>query len=133
MSVGLDTSVVVRLLVGEPPEQAAAAWRLVDEHAPTGEPVRIADLVVAETFFVLQHHYRVPLAEAIGALLELVSDPRIAADEASTRVLKTVRLVDSKPGFIDRLIHGGYHDDGVAMATFDKAAARLPNSRLLRA
>jgi len=133
VSVGLDTSVVVRLLVGEPPEQAAAAWRLVDEHAGTREPVRIADLVVAETFFVLQHHYRVPTAEAIGALLELVSDPRIAADEASTRVLQTPGLVDAKPGFIDRLIHGRYHDDGAAMATFDKAAARLPKGRLLRA
>lgn len=54
MTIGLDTSVVVRLLIGEPVEQAAAARRLLDEQ-PRGS-CAISDMVVGEAYFALRHH-----------------------------------------------------------------------------
>ena len=74
--IGLDTSAVVRLLVGEPAAQAAAARALVDAHA--GE-VFVSDLVVAEAYFALRHHYDVPHPETVAALRALIEDRRIMA------------------------------------------------------
>ncbi len=47
MTLGLDTSVVLRLLTGQPPDQFGhAASRLAAAHA-AGEPVVVSDLVIA--------------------------------------------------------------------------------------
>ena len=133
MSFGLDTSVVVRLLVGEPEDQARRAWEFLEQCSSEGEPAHVSALVVAESFFVLQHHYGVPLAKTLQQLASLLGDARISADAAARRVLRTPGLSRMKPGFVDRLIHALYEDDGRALATFDKTAAKLERSRLLGA
>jgi predicted nucleic acid-binding protein len=131
VSFGLDTSVVVRLLIGAPEDQAQRAWELLEECASEGEPVQVSALVVAESFFVLQHHYGVPLAKALQQLASLLGDVRVSADAAALRVLRTPGLARLKPGFVDRLIHQQHESEGRELATFDGAAARLARSRLL--
>ena len=121
----------MRLLVGEPKEQAASARKFLNECHRTGARAQVSDLVLAETFFVLQHHYGVPVAAALQQLAALVADPRINASASAMRVLRTPDLPAAKPGFVDRLIHGCYQAQGDSLITFDKAAARLPNARLL--
>ena len=132
MSIGLDTSVIVHLLVGEPKQQALAAHRFLDEMKTAGQgPVLVSELVISEAFFALRHHYAVPAAAALQALKALSNDERIRATPAALRVLATPNLATAKPGFLDRLIHGHYLESGVGMATFDKAAGRLPDTRVL--
>ena len=48
---------VVRLLVGLPEVQAAAARRRLERAVERGEPVFVSDLVLAESYHALQHHY----------------------------------------------------------------------------
>jgi predicted nucleic acid-binding protein len=127
VKAGLDTSVVVRLLVGEPAAQAKAARRLLD----TAGPAAVSDLVVGEAYFALRHHYRVPHAEALRALRALLGDAWIETAGVAREVLTTAPDADSPPGFMDRLIHGDYRRDGVPVMTFDRAAARLPGARLV--
>ncbi|MDQ2667130.1 MAG: PIN domain-containing protein [Gemmatimonadota bacterium] len=129
MTVGLDTSVVVRLLVGEPVGQADAARRLLDEQ-PRGS-CAVSDIVIGETYFALRHHYLVPHARAAGAITALLSDARFRATGVARQVLAQMPDRESGAGLMDRLIHGGYDQDGVAMVTFDRAAARLPGARRL--
>ena len=131
MTWGLDTSVTVRLLVGEPAGQAEAAHRLLRESAGTGATV--SDLVVGESYFALRHHYRVPHAAAVGALRALLADPRIHTTGVAPEVLGEVGDKDEAPGLMDRLIHGDYRQTGADLLTFDRDAARLPGARLLRA
>lgn len=131
MSVGLDTSVVIRLLVGEPEEQAQRAWDFLAECEGNGVRAHISGLVVSEAFFVLQHHYDVPLALALQHLAGLLEDPRLSGDPVATEVLRTPGLARAKPGLVDRLIHQQYRGEGQTLITFDKLAARLPGSRLL--
>ena len=51
MRLGLDTSVVLRLLVGEPQPLAERAWQvIVETRAARGEIV-VSDLVVSEAYF----------------------------------------------------------------------------------
>jgi predicted nucleic acid-binding protein len=52
--LGLDTSMVVRLLVGLPEAQAQAARIRLERAVDTGEPVLVSDLVLAETYHALQ-------------------------------------------------------------------------------
>lgn len=132
MRIGLDTSVVLRLLTGQPPEQADLARRTV---ATTSAPVIISDLVVAETYFALRHHYAVPHAEAIKALAALLNDPQFRPSGHARTVLRdpaTSLLTRTSAGLTDRLIHADYQSESVATATFDKALGKLPDTLLMK-
>ncbi len=130
MTIGLDTAVVLRLLVDEPSVQAAAARRLLSD---PGGPVAISDLAVAEAYYALRHHYAVPHVQAVRLLRAIVSDPGVRPTGASARVLEHVAGEASGAGLIDRLLHADYADDGLEFVTFDRAASRLPGARLLTA
>ncbi len=129
MTSGLDTSVVVRLLIGEPVEQAEVARRMLDAQ-PRGS-CAISDIVIGEAYFALRHHYVVPHTRAVGALSALLSDPRFRATGVARHVLAHMPGREASAGLMDRLIHAGYAQDDIAMVTFDRVAARLPGAHRL--
>lgn len=128
MSLGLDTSVVLRLLTGVPADQAEAARRLV---AATREPVVISDLVVSEAYFALRHHYAVSHRNAVRALGAMLEDARVRAVGVARAVLAAEAKQRSTPkvGLMDRLILAEYAREGIELATFDQTLARLPGAR----
>ena len=125
MRVGLDTSVVLRLLTGQPVGQAAAAVAFLDDLQRRGDRPVLSDLVVAETYYALQHHYGVRKDDALKALHRLFEDGEIESMGEAGEVLATRGLASAKPGFVDRLIHGAYVAGGGRMATFETASAKL--------
>ena len=129
--VGLDTSVVLRLLVGEPEEQAQAAQTFLDELFEAGEKAAVSDLVGSEVYFALQFHYKVPTSEALAPLKAMFQSGEVASLGRADRILETRGLASAKPGFVDRLIHAEYEANTDAMATFEKKAARLASTRIL--
>lgn len=134
MNIGLDTSVVLRLLIGEPVHQASAARAYLDELFIAGNKAAISDLVVSETYFALQHHYDVPKAAALSALNALFESGEIVSSDHAGRVLReTKSIATAKPGFVDRLIHASYQADMNGMATFEKKAGRLAGIIVLKA
>jgi len=62
---GLDASVMLRLMLGQPADQAARAVALLDELSRSGRHAVVSDLVVAEAYFALQHHYDVSKKDAV--------------------------------------------------------------------
>ncbi len=134
MTVGLDTTVVVRLLIGKPEDLAAVALDYVLERAQAGDRVLVSDWVVAESYYALQYHYQVSKKDTLGALRSLFTTPGIQASAEMGEVLSTRNLESAKPGFIDRLIHSNYLRAGaVEVATFERAAAKLSGVRVLSA
>ena len=133
VTVGLDTSVVLRLLTGQPADQAASAVALLDELERVGERALVGDLVVAEAYFALQHHYGVPKVRALDALRELFADGEVIPQGLAGEVLKEEGLATAKPGFVDRMIHAGYARSGAQLVTFEKASGRMIGARVLRA
>jgi predicted nucleic-acid-binding protein len=132
MKVGLDTSVLLRLLIGEPKRQAERAWRSMVEARSAGDETVVSDLVVSETYFALQHHYGVPKAKALEQLRALFDFGQVSSLGCAAEVLKTPGLENAKPGFVDRLIHGGYVVGDVdRVLTFEKAAGKLGGVRVL--
>jgi predicted nucleic-acid-binding protein len=134
MRVGLDTSVVLRLLIGEPHRQAERAWRSIVEARLAGDKTVVSDLVVSEAYFALQHHYSVPKSAALKQLQILLDSGDVSAAGCAGSVLKVPHLANAKPGFVDRLIHDGYVAADIdRVLTFEKAAGKLPHARVLTA
>jgi predicted nucleic acid-binding protein len=127
--VGIDTSIVLRLLTGQPTRQAKRAVRFLDELAAKGKSASVSDLVIAETYFALQFHYEVPRATAIESLRAFAGSEEIVCLGAAGTVLAAG--VGSGPGLVDRLIHGEYMRFCAKMATFERAARKLPGTEVL--
>ena len=81
MTYGLDTSVVVRLLMCEPPELAVKARDFVEAALDAGHLFYISDLAISETYFVLQHHYGKTMTAIHGAARNRAKTPRAGAFE----------------------------------------------------
>jgi predicted nucleic-acid-binding protein len=103
----------------------------LDELARGGHRAGVSDLVVAEAYFALQHHYGVSKQDALLGLRRLFADGEIEPLGAAAKVLAADRMASAKPGFVDRLIHGAYADAADEMATFEKAASKLKSVRVL--
>jgi predicted nucleic acid-binding protein len=133
VTLALDTSVVVRLLIGTPAAQATAA-RLCLANAVT--PVAVSDLVVSEAYFALRHHYAVPHLAAVRSIQAMLADPKIeSAGIAAAVVAKLSATGEEKPrpGLMDLLIHAETTQLDRDLVTFDHdLAARLPRVRLLQ-
>jgi predicted nucleic acid-binding protein len=131
MKIGLDTSVVLRLLLGQPLDQSQRAVAFLEETVRRGDRAVVCDLVVAETYYALQYHYGVPKMDSLLALRRMFADGEIEPQGVASEVLATEGLASAKPGFVDRLIHGAYVSVAGSMATFEKAAGKLKSVKVL--
>jgi predicted nucleic-acid-binding protein len=132
--VGLDTSVVVRLLSGQPEDLAVAALRDLRKRQRARDRVLVSDLVLAEAYYALQYHYGASKKTTLEALRSFLGSPAVEASEDALEVLATPDLESAKPGFVDRLIYRAYLRSGTAkMITFEKAAAHFSAVRVLEA
>jgi predicted nucleic-acid-binding protein len=130
-SFALDTSCVLRLIVGEPLTQFALAASFFEENRAAGCAMHVCDLVLAESYFALHHYYKFSKSDALVALRLLVGTPPVVAGLTAREVLDLPDLATAKPGFVDRLIHGDSHSAGHALVTFEKATAKLPGTLIL--
>jgi predicted nucleic acid-binding protein len=132
MRLGLDTSVLLRLLTGEPEPLAAVAVRRVEARLRAGDTVLVSDLVVSEAYFALQHHYGLSKAHAIAVLREFLRQSGVLSAGGALSILATPNLASAEPGLVDRLIHAEYVRMADEMLTFERSAARLSGARVLR-
>ncbi len=86
-SIGLDTGVVLRLLVGVPEDQAQRALTFVEDCYQKQVMVHVSDLVTQETYHALCHHYQVPVKEAAECLRDFLASEMIANTGQALSVL----------------------------------------------
>ena len=132
-SVGLDTSVVLRILTGEPETQARATREFIKASVHQGRRAVVSDLVVSEAYFALVTHYGISKREAVDGLLEMLERGVVhPCDGAcSLEVLRAMKSSGQKPGLVDRLIHAQYASLPAGMATFEKASRKLSGALVL--
>jgi predicted nucleic acid-binding protein len=131
VAIGLDTSVVLRLLIGEPRAQMEVARRRIERALIAGEEVVVTDLVIAEAFHALRHHYGVPEAVALGQLREFLRSGIANVDPFGAREALDSQTRE-RAGVVDRLIVARHRALGATTATFDRRQARLEGGVLLR-
>jgi predicted nucleic acid-binding protein len=125
---GIDTSIMVRLLTGQPAvDYHATLSRLTALRASQPEPITAANIVIAEAYAVLQHHYGLAKTAARDALLSVLTSGLVepAGGDAVLDALKTNR----EPGLTDRLIALDYAHSGAITLTLDRKMASLPGCR----
>ena len=127
----LDTSVVMRLLTGQPEGQAVAARRYMAEVEEAGAKVYVSNLVVMEAYFACQHHYGMAKEDVIEGLRKLLSVPTFMTHPELQGLLAMEGLARAKLGLLDRLIHAEARTARLESVTFEKAAGRLGGVRLL--
>lgn len=123
--ISVDTSVIVRYLVGTPKDQADRAAQLIE-----GEPeIGVSLLALAETAHVLRSFYRLPRPEIAERLIELVTRTNIMPLEITKAdaidALVRARSFESSP-ITDALIAGSARASGaLPVYTFDRDFGRL--------
>ena len=123
--IGVDTSVVVRYLVGEPPDQAKRAAGVIDGDADVG----ISILVIVEAAHVLRSNYELARSDILDALIDLVSRTNLIPLELSKAdvmdALVRARAFPSSP-LQDALIAASARAFGaLPVFTFDDRFGRL--------
>lgn len=130
---GLDTNVLVRYLVGDDPEQAEHARVHIEDTLTPEAPGLVHPVALCETVWALRQIYKVPVPEIVGALRLLLSIRTLHVMNADA-VRRAVDLYESSGAdFADALLVVEYQDAGTGLATFDRAASKLPGARRLGA
>jgi predicted nucleic acid-binding protein len=127
---GIDTSIMVRLLTGQPEvDYQTTVNRLTALRTSQPEHITVANVVIAEAYAVLQHHYGLAKPAAREALLSVLTSGLVepAHGDAVLDALKSTK----EPGLTDRLIALDYARAGATTLTLDRKMAMLPGcSRL---
>ena len=128
----LDTSFVIRFLTFDPHPLFLEAAAFYEETSAAGARMTVSDLVLAEAYFALQQHYAFPKEAALQALAAFSAKKGVETSATARDLLAWPDLATANPGFVDRLIHGASHSAGHVLVTFEKAASKLPRTRMLR-
>lgn len=130
--IGLDTNVVLRLLLNDAPEQNARLDALFAEFGGEPESLLLTDVVLAEVIWTLRGAYRQDKAAQLVALRSLLGEPAFAF-ENRTAVQHAVDLFDQVAcGFADCLVTAKHAQLGCGFtATFDRAMRKITGVRVL--
>ena len=130
---GLDTSVVVRLLIKEPVEQAEIAQQFILDARTQGCTIWVSDLVLAEAYYVLHSYYDTPKDVALSALLQLIDsgDVDVEPDGCGRIALQDKLSNPGKLGWVDRMIYEQYRRKNARLVSFEKAAGPLSKAMRL--
>lgn len=130
--IAADTNVLVRLLVGDDPAQAAKARALFDQAAVSEQTIWVSDTVLVEMVWTLSRAYGRERADIAAALHVLASHVTVTL-ESPEAVSAAIETFERGPAdFADGLLCAKAALAGCSkVATFDRGMKALPLVRLL--
>lgn len=127
---GIDTSVLVRLLTGDPArdfEYCVSRLRVLIEEE--GSEIFASNQVVGEAYIAVQYHYGVSKAEARASLLDVLRSGMVLPLNGHT-VIEALEA-SRGAGLLDRLIVDDYARGGMEVLTLDRKMAVLSDVQRL--
>ena len=127
---GIDTSVLVRLVAGEPQaefERCVEMLRSLIED--DGAEIVVSNQVIGEAYVAVQHHYGVSKSEARAGLFDVLRSGMVAP--LNGRAVLAALETREGAGLLDRLIAEEYSRVGLEALTLDRRMATLPGVRRL--
>jgi predicted nucleic acid-binding protein len=118
----VDTNILIRHLTGDPPEMAARATRWLEVE----EEWILADLIVAETVYVLESFYDVRRDQIVESMRSLVSTPSaVTVDQAL--LLRAIEVYElDQLDFSEAYLVASAESTGVGrVASFDRSIDRV--------
>lgn len=128
---GLDTSALVRVLVGEPEALSAKVHARLVKAFHQREVVIVSDLVLAEVHYALKYHYGHESSEIRKAMLAMLTSGLVRPEPGSSALWVLQQPSGGKAGFVDRLICHRYEADELVTLTVDKAQSKRCKSEYL--
>ena len=125
--LGIDTNVLVRLIVSDDAAQTRQARRLVAETLARDEGVLVSLLVLMETEWVLRSRYGLKKGVVLDAMRQLLASRELSFEDESAVEEALYHWKDTPCGFVDCLVAA--HNRRLrcrATATFDIKAHRIP-------
>lgn len=122
MSAFVDTNILVRHLTGDPPAMAQRASR----YLATAGDLLVADLIVAETVYVLESYYEAPRNQVAEAMRSLIAfDSVVSVDPAL--LLRAIEVYETDHlDFAEAYLVACAESTGVGrVASFDRAIDRV--------
>lgn len=130
--IGLDTNVVLRILVGDDPAQVSAVRKLLASQQRTVGAFLINHVVLAESAWALKGAYKMDRQDIARGIAGLLETPAFALEEPKVVAIALKHYKESTVDFADCLIAAKNVAGGCEhTATFDKKMRKLPAVRIL--
>ena len=126
---GIDTSVLVRLVTGDPEADFDYCVSRISALMEEGGEVFASNQVIGEACVAVQHHYGVSKADARASLLDVLRSGLVAPLNGPS--VMVALEASGGPGAFDRLIADGYSREGLEVLTLDRKMANLADVRRL--
>jgi predicted nucleic-acid-binding protein len=122
MSAFVHTNIVVRHLTGDPPEMAAGATAYLAEAAE----IYLADLILAETVYVLESFYEAPRGQVATAMRSLVSMRSVITVDTAL-LLRAIEVYETdRLDFAEGYLVACAESTGIGrVASFDRVIDRV--------
>ena len=122
MSAFVDTNVLVRHLIGDPPRLAARATAYLQSESD----LLVADLIVAETIYVLESFYEVSRPEISEAMRALIVMESVSVVDAPL-LLRAVEIYEhDRLDFAEAYLVASAESTGIMqVASFDRSINRV--------
>ena len=123
----VDTNVILRFLVNDPPDMAEEAARLFQAVAEGQVTLVVDAIVIAEVVWVLSSFYKHPVSDIATALRDFLLQEGIEAEEKNA-LLHALTLYETKNvDFADALVAARMQKHGIqCVFSFDTHFDRLP-------
>ena len=131
MTFGLDTSVVLRLLTGQPQDLAAKTLARYQDGIAAGDDFSVSDLVASESYYAIQHHYGKTKEEALDALKNFSCGEGISFSQNFAASINTPDIHKVNPGFVDRMLVSGYREQGQITLSCENSFRRLADTEVI--
>ena len=127
---GIDTSALMRLLTGSPPEEYERCRQQLTKMVEQEDAeIFASNQVIGEAYIALQHHYGVPKDSARSALTTVLTSGLVSPLNGHAVLAALAEL--GGPGLLDRLIAEDYSRSVSQTLTLDRRMATLPTVRRL--
>ena len=122
MSAFIDTNVIVRHLTGDPPEMATRATAFLASESE----ILLADLVLAETVYVLESFYKAPREQIAAAMRSLLAMPSVVTVDPAV-LLRALEVYErDRLDFAEAYLVACAESTGVnRVASFDRSIDRV--------
>ena len=127
--IGIDTSVLVRLVTGQPPDAYAYCVERLSALVEGGAEVLASNQVIAGAYVTVRHHYGAAREDARAAIRDVLLSGLVAP--LGGRAVACALRAPGGPGLFDRLIADDYTRAGMETLTPDRAMAPPPGARRL--
>ncbi|MBF6211444.1 PIN domain-containing protein [Nocardia puris] len=127
MTVFLDTNVLVRHLIQEPPEMGRRATAFLSG----ADALHLTDLILAETVYVLRSVYRVPRPQVAALARAVIGSRGIVTDDPATLIRAVDIYEHDRLSFADAYLiaRAEAAEPHSAVASFDKGLDKVGTVR----